>query len=53
MISLLTKKQQKNIFHKVKFFLSEYAEKIESNVKSKYIENIFEAGIDPVLIPPQ
>ena len=31
--------------------LSEYAEKLDGNVKKRYVEKILEVGVDPVLIP--
>ena len=50
MILLLTKSKEKSSNQES---LSEYAERIESNAKKKYIENISEAGIDPLLVPQQ
>ena len=31
--------------------LSEYAEKLDGNVKKRYVEKISEVGVNPVLIP--
>ena len=31
--------------------LSEYAEKLDGNVKKRYMEKISEVGVDPLLIP--
>ena len=31
--------------------LSEYAEKLDHNVKKRYMGKILELGVDPVLIP--
>ena len=30
---------------------SEYAEKLDGNVKKRYVEKISEVGVDPLLIP--
>ena len=41
----------KEIDKKQTVMLSEYAEKLDGNVKKRYVEKISEVGVDPLLIP--
>ena len=44
-------KKLKEIDKKRTLMLSEYAEKLDGNVKKRYVEKISEVGVDPLLIP--
>ena len=47
----VVEKQLKEINKNQMLMLSEYAEKLDGNVKKRYVEKISEVGVDPVLIP--
>ena len=50
-MNLLSRKKLKEIDKKRTVMLSEYAEKLDGNVKKRYMEKISEVGVDPLLIP--
>ena len=47
----VVEKNLKEIDKKRTLMLSEYAEKLDGNVKKRYVEKIPEVGVDPLLIP--
>ena len=47
----VVEKKLKEIDKKRTVMLSEYAEKLDGNVKKRYVEKISEVGVDPLLIP--
>ena len=47
----VVEKKLKEIDKKRTLMLSEYAEKLDGNVKKRYVEKISEVGVDPLLIP--
>ena len=47
----VVEKKLKEIDKKQTVMLSEYAEKLDGNVKKRYVEKISEVGVDPLLIP--
>ena len=47
----VVKKQLKEINKNRMLMLSEYAEKLDGNVKKRYVEKISEVGVNPALIP--
>ena len=47
----VVEKKLKEIDKKRTVMFSEYAEKLDGNVKKRYVEKISEVGVDPLLIP--
>ena len=47
----VVEKKLKEIDKKRTVMLSEYAEKLDGNVKKRYVEKISDVGVDPLLIP--
>ena len=47
----VVEKKLKEIDKKRRVMFSEYAEKLDGNVKKRYVEKISEVGVDPLLIP--